>query len=129
MPIRLNMGVEGVTYQPIVIESPADFPSARVHLPTGASIPRHVDRLFDLHAGERRLAATVAPSLANPYVTAPALYFSLFNDVLSASRNRRGEARQPGETARILASAHDLLKTMDEDFQAFRTGRNTLIEV
>lgn len=129
VPITLNMGVEGVTYQPSIVESPADYPRNKVSLPTGTSIPRHVDRLFGLYGKERLLAATITPSLSNPYVTAPALYLRLFNEIEHASRPRPGESGQPPETRRTLQSSRALLLAMKEDFQALAMSRNTLIEV
>ena len=125
MAITLNMGVEGVSYQPSKVESQADFPREKVNLPIGASIPSHVAKVFDLFAGERMLADAVKPTLSNPYVTVPAHYARLFDDIEAASARHPGGA---GETGRILESARALLLSMRSDQQAFVNARNALIE-
>lgn len=126
MAITLHMGVEGVSYQPSSVRSPEDFPRHKVNLPTGASIPRHVERVFNLNANERMLADAVRPSLSNPYVTAPARYRQLFDQIENASANHPGETC---ETGRILQSARTLLAAMKDEFTAFAFARNTLIGI
>ena len=125
MAITLNMGVEGVSYQPPTVESRTDYPRNKVNLPSGASIPSHLDKVFHLYANQRMLLDAMKPSLSNPYVTTPALYAKLFSDIEAASRRHPGGT---GETGRILRSAHRLLLAMKEDLQAFVAARNTLIE-
>lgn len=126
MAITLHMGVEGVSYQPSSVRSAADFPRHKVNLPTGASIPRHVEKVFDLYANERLLAEAIRPILSSPYVTTPARYLQLFDEIATASANHPAE---PGETGRILQSAQALLAAMKEDFAAFAFARSTLIGI
>ena len=126
MAITLNMGVEGVSYQPSSVESRDDYPRHKVSLPIGASIPRHIENVFDVYANERSLADAVRPSLSNPYVTVPARYIQLFAEIEAASAEQSVE---PGESGRILESARTLLEAMKEDFAAFTSARSSLIVI
>ena len=125
MAVSLNMGVEGVSYQRSVAEWRSGYPESRANLPIGASIPLHVDRVFNLDAGDRFLARALSPRIANPYVTVPANYAKLFSDIEAATGRHGGEE---GESGRILQSARTLLLTMKADFQAFEASRNALIK-
>ena len=125
MAVSLNMGVEGVSYQRSAVESRSGYPESKANLPIGASIPLHVDRVFNLDASDRFLARALSPRIANPYVTVPANYAKLFNDIEAATGRHGGEQ---GESGRILQSARALLLTMKADFQAFETSRNALIK-
>ncbi|MDE0365558.1 MAG: hypothetical protein OXP09_08285 [Gammaproteobacteria bacterium] len=125
MAVSLNMGVEGVSYQRSAVESRSGYPESRANLPIGASIPLHVDRVFNLDASDRFLARALSPRIANPYVTVPANYAKLFNDIEAATGRQGGER---GESGRILQSARTLLLAMKADFQAFETSRNALIK-
>ena len=126
MAISLHMGLDGVSYQPSSVKSPTDFPRHKVNLATGASIPRHVERVFDLYANERLLANTIRPILCNPHVTTPARYLQLFDEIETASAKLHDE---PGEAGRILRSARTLLGAMKEDFAALAFARSTLIGI
>ena len=126
MAITLNMGVEGVSYKPSSVASRDDYPHHKVSLPIGASIPRHIDRVFAVYANERTLADAVRPSLSNPYVTVPARYVQLFADIEAASIQHPDG---PGETGRILESARTLLSAMKDDFASFASARSSLIGI
>ena len=125
MSVTLNMGVEGVSYQRSVVESRSGYPESKANLPIGASIPLHVDRVFNLDASDHFLARALGPRIANPYVTVPANYAKLFDDI-EAATGRQGGAQ--GESGRILQSARTLLLAMKADFQAFEASRNALIK-
>ena len=125
MAVSLNMGVEGVSYQPSVAGSQADYPRSKVNLPISASIPSHVDRVFNLDASDRVLANAIKPRLANPNVTIPAQYSKLFNDIEAETRRFTGEQ---GEAGRIVQSARSLLLAMKSDFEAFASARNALLK-
>ena len=125
MAVSLNMGVEGVSYQPSVADSPADYPRRKVNLPVSASIPSHVDQVFNLDASERVLTNAIKPRLANPGVTIPAQYARLFNEIEATTREFTGEQ---GETGRIVQSARSLLLAMKSDFEAFANSRSALIK-
>ncbi len=119
------MGVEAVSYQPSIGASQTDYPSAKVTLPVSASIPSYVDKVFDLDASDRILANAIRPRLANPYITVPANYAKLFNDIEAATS---GHVDEIGEGGRIVQSARALLLVMKADFEAFETSRNALIK-
>ena len=125
MAVSLNMGVESVSYQRSTVDAQSGYPQSRVNLPIGASIPLHVDRVFNLDAGHHFLAGAISPRIANPYVTVPANYAKLFNDIEAATGRHAGGQ---GESDRILQSARALLLTMKADFQAFEASRNALIK-
>ena len=125
MAVSLNMGVEGVSYQPSIVDSRADYPRSKVNLPISASIPSHVDRVFSLDSSDRVLAHAVRPRLSNPGVTIPAQYIRLFNEIEAQTRHFTGES---GETGRIVQSARSLLLAMKSDFEAFAASRNALIK-
>ena len=125
MAVSLNMGVESVSYQRSTANAQSGYPENKANLPIGASIPLHVDRVFNLDASDHFLAGAVSPRIANPYVTVPANYAKLFNDIEAATGRHVGEQ---GESGRILQSARTLLLTMKADFQAFETSRNALIK-
>ena len=125
MAVALNMGVEGVSYQPSIADSRADYPRSKVNLPVSASIPSHVDRVFNLDSSDRVLAQAVRPRLSNPSVTIPAQYFRLFNEIEAQTRQLTAES---GETGRIVQSARSLLLAMKSDFEAFANSRNALIK-
>ena len=126
MAVTLHMGVEGVSYQPSSAGAPAGYPSRKVNLPIGASIPRHVERVFNFRASERPLAEAIRPNLSNPYITAPARYAQLFGEIETASARTPGE---PGENGRILESARAVLADMKRDFAALASARSTLIGI
>ena len=125
MAVSLNMGVEGVSYQPAVDRLRTDYPRSKVNLPVGASIPSHVDGVFRLDASEQVLTAAIKPRLANPYVTVPANYRTLFAEIEAATSEHAGDH---GETGRIVQSARALLLSMKTDFAAFENARNALIK-
>ena len=125
MAVSLNMGVEGVSYQPSVVDSRADYPRRKVNLPVSASIPSHVDRVFSLDSSDRVLANAMRPRLSNPDVTIPAHYARLFGDIEAETARFTGES---GETARIVQAARSLLLAMRSDFEAFASSRNALIK-
>lgn len=125
MAVSLNMGVEGVSYQPSVVDSQADYPRSKVNLPIGASIPSHLDQVFNLDASDRVLANAIRPRLSNPDVTIPANYARLFNDIEAQTRRYAGER---GEAGRIVQSARGLLLAMKSEFEAFASSRNALIK-
>ena len=125
MAVSLNMGVEGVSYQPSVVDSQVAYPRSKVNLPISASIPSHVDRVFNLDSSDRVIADAIRPHLSNPGVTIPAHYFRLFNDIEAATDSITGE---PGEEGRIVQSARVLLKAMKSDFEAFANSRDALIK-
>ena len=125
MAVALNMGVEGVSYQPSVVDSQADYPRSKVNLPISASIPSHVDRVFNLDASDRVLANAIRPRLSNPGITIPARYLGLFNDIEAATRRLDDER---GETGRIVQSARSLLQTMKAEFETFASSRNALVK-
>ena len=125
MAVSLTMGLEGVSYQPALADTQADYPRRKVNLPIGASIPSHVDRVFNLDASDLVLANAMRPRLSNPAVTIPANYTGLFNDIEAETRRYAGEA---GETGRIVQSARSLLLAMKSDFEAFTNARNALIK-
>lgn len=125
MAVSLNMGVEGVSYQPSVVDSRSDYPRRKVNLPISASIPSHIDQVFNLDASDRVLTNAVRPRLSNPDVTVPAHYARLFDDIEVETARFTGES---GETARIVQSARSLLLAMQSDFEAFASSRNALIK-
>ena len=125
MAVSLNMGVEGVSYQPSVVDSRSDYPRRKVNLPVSASIPSHVERVFNLDASDRVLTNAIRPRLSNPDVTIPAHYARLFDDIEAETARYTGES---GETARIVQSARSLLLAMRSDFEAFASSRNALIK-
>ena len=125
MAVSLNMGVEGVSYQPTVLDSQADYPRSKVNLPISASIPSHVDQVFNLDASDRVLTNAIRPRLSNPSVTIPSQYLRLFNDIEAETGRCVGEQ---GETGRIVQSARSLLLAMKSDFEAFANSRNALIK-
>ena len=125
MAVALQMGVESVSYQPSLVESRSGYPESPVNVLLGASIPLHLDRVFTLDVGEKVLADAVRPRLKNPYVTVPANFQKLFNDVEAATGR---EANAPAEADRVIQSARALLLTMKGDFEAFETSRNALIK-
>ena len=126
MAITLNMGVEGVSYQPSSVDSRDGYPRHKVSLPIGASIPRHIEKVFDVYVNRRTLADAIRPSLSNPYVTVPARYVQLFAEIETAAVQHPDG---PGETGRILESARTLLSAMKEDFAAFASARSSLIGI
>ena len=125
MAVSLNMGVEGVSYQPSVADSQADYPRSKVNLPISASIPSYLDQVFNLDASDRVLTNAIRPRLSNPSVTIPAQYARLFNDIEAQTRRYAGEA---GEAGRIVQSARSLLLAMKSEFEAFTNSRNALIK-
>ncbi len=125
MAVSLNMGVEGVSYQPSLGPSRTDYPRSKVNLPVSASIPSHVDRVFRLDASERMLANAIRPRVSNPYVTVPARYRQLFGEIEAATAAHDGGA---GEAGRIVQSARSVLLAMKSDFEAFETSRNALVK-
>ena len=125
MAVSLNMGIEGVSYQPSIAESRTDYPRSKVNLPVGTSIPSHVDEVFRLDTSERVLTAAIRPRLKNPYVTVPANYRTLFTDIETATSEYAGDQ---GETGRIVQSARALLLSMKADSAAFENSRNALIK-
>ena len=125
MAVSLNMGVEGVSYQSSVVNSQADYPRSKVNLPVSASIPSHVDQVFNLDASDRVLTNAIRPRLSNPSVTIPAQYARLFQDIEAQTRRYTGEQ---GETGRIVQLARSLLLAMKSDFEAFANSRNALIK-
>ena len=125
MAVSLNMGVEGVSYQPSVADSQADYPRSKVNLPISASIPSYLDQVFNLDASDRVLTNAIRPRLSNPGVTIPAQYARLFNDIEAETRRYAGE---PGEAGRIVQSARSLLLAMKSDFEAFANSRSALIK-
>ena len=125
MAVSLNMGVEGVSYQPSVADSQADYPRSKVNLPISASIPSYLDQVFNLDASERVLTNAIRPRLSNPSVTIPAQYARLFNDIEAQTRRYAGES---GEAGRIVQSARSLLLAMKSEFEAFTNSRNALIK-
>ena len=125
MAVSLNMGVEGVSYQPSVADSQADYPRSKVNLPISASIPSYLDQVFNLDASDRVLTNAIRPRLSNPSVTIPAQYARLFNDIEAQTRRYAGE---PGEAGRIVQSARSLLLAMKSEFEAFTNSRNALIK-
>ena len=125
MAVSLSMGVEGVSYQPSVADSQADYPRSKVNLPISASIPSYLDQVFNLDASDRVLTNAIRPRLSNPSVTIPAQYARLFNDIEAQTRRYAGE---PGEAGRIVQSARSLLLAMKSEFEAFTNSRNALIK-
>jgi len=125
MAVSLNMGVEGVSYQPSVADSQADYPRSKVNLPISASIPSYLDQVFNLDASDRVLTNAIRPRLSNPSVTIPAQYARLFNDIEAQTRRYAGEQ---GEAGRIVQSARNLLLAMKSEFEAFTNSRNALIK-
>ena len=125
MAVSLNMGVEGVSYQPSVADSQADYPRSKVNLPISASIPSYLDQVFNLDASDRVLTNAIRPRLSNSGVTIPAQYTRLFNDIEAQTRRYAGE---PGEAGRIVQSARSLLLAMKSEFEAFTNSRNALIK-
>ena len=125
MAVSLNMGVEGVSYQPSVVDSRSDYPRRKINLPISASIPSHVDRVFNLDASDRVLTNAIRPRLSNPGVTMPAHYARLFANIEAQTRRYTGDS---GETARIVQSARSLLLAMQSEFEAFANSRNALIK-
>ena len=125
MAVSLNMGVEGVSYQPSVADSQADYPRSKVNLPISASIPSYLDQVFNLDASDRVLTNAIRPRLSNPSVTIPAQYARLFNDIEAETSRYAGE---PGEAGRIVQSARSLLLAMKSEFEAFTNSRNALIK-
>ena len=125
MAVVLQMGVESVSYQASLVESRSDYPESPVNVLLGASIPLHLDRVFTLDVGAQVLDDAVRPRLKNPYVTVPANFQRLFNDVEAATGR---ETNAPPEADRIIQSARALLLRMKGDFEAFETSRNALIK-
>lgn len=118
------MGVEGVSYQRAV-ETVELYPRTRINLPVGAAIPSHVADVFRLDASERVMSEALRPRLADPYVTAPARYRELFEDIEAATRDHADSA---GEAGRIVQSARMVLLAMKADFAAFENRRSALIK-
>ena len=125
MAVALQMGVESVSYQASLVESRSGYPESPVNLLLGASIPLHLDRVFTLDVGAQVLDDAVRPRLKNPYVTVPANFQRLFNDVEAATGR---ETNATAEADRIIQSARALLLRMKGDFEAFETSRNALIK-
>lgn len=125
MAVALDMGVSGVSYQRAVETSAVDYPRARVNLPVGAAIPSHIAGVFRLDASERAFTEALRPRLANPYVTAPARYRELFEDIETATRDHA--VNGPG--ADVVQRARTLLVAMKTDFAAFESRRAALIQV
>ena len=119
------MGIEGVSYQPAVGLSNTDYPRSKVSLPVGASIPCHVDKVFNLDASDRLLANAIRPRLGDPYVTVPARYRQLFEDIETATSDHPADQ---DDTARIVQAARALLLSMKADFAVFENSRNALIK-
>ena len=125
MAVSLNMGVEAVSYQPSVGSSPTDYPRSKVNLPSGASIPSYVGRVFGLDASESFLADAVAPRLADPYITVPTRYKELFGEIEAATA---GHASDSDDAVRVVQSARALLLAMRSEFESLETSRNALVK-
>ncbi len=124
MPVTLDMGVEAVSYQRAFEPSPADYPRTRVNLPVGAAIPSHVAGVLGVDHSDRAITEALRPRLANPYVTTPARYRELFEDIEAATRDLGGDAA-PGD---VVQRARTLLLAMKAEYAAFEGRRAALIK-
>lgn len=124
MAVAPDMGVEAVSYQRALEPSSSDYPRARVALPVGAAIPSHVADVFRVDGSDRDITEALRPRLANPYVTAPARYRELFEDIEAATRDLGADAAP----ADVVQRARTLLLAMKADFVSFEGRRSALIK-
>ena len=125
MAIALNVGIEGISYQAQNTAQKTDFPRQKVNLPISASIPSHLDYVFELYTSERTLENNLAPGIPDKRVVVPADYARLFEEVHNVSNQY---TPQNDHDRQVVAAAQVLFNMMKEDFQSFSTGRNALIQ-
>ena len=124
MAVSLDTGIEGISYQSQSAASKSDFPQRKEYLPISASIPSHLEEVFNLYAHAQTLENTVAPRIPNKYVTSPSNYLRLFEEVDSIVTNYVPGSEQE---KKVVQAAQTLFSVMREDFSAFNIGRSTLI--
>ncbi len=125
MIVSLDTGIEKVSYVSHSAESESDFPQRKVYLPISASIPSHLEEVFNLYANARALENMVTPKISNKYVTTPSGYSRLFEEIEAIGNNylpKNGAERQAVQAAQVLFGV------MKENFQSFNIGRSTLIQ-
>lgn len=125
MAVSLNVGIERISYQAQNAEQKSDFPRRKVYLPINASIPSHIEEVFDLYTSTRMLESMVAPRIPNKQVIVPADYARLFHEIQTVGNKHTPSNDHEGQA---VAAAQALFSTMTEDFQSFNIGRSALIQ-
>ena len=125
MAVSLGTGIEGISYQAQVAELQTDFPRRKENLPINASIPSHIKQVFNLHSYTQALENSVAPTIPNRHVTAPASYSRLFEEVAAVAN---GHVPEDGRGKQAVQAVQALFSVMRGDFEAFGVGRSALIQ-
>ncbi len=122
--ISINTGIEGISYQSYGVARKDDYPSNKVYLPISASIPSHIDDVFDLQTSDRLLSKELAPKLIDKDVTVPCNYSRLFEELENIGAQctpKHEEDQQAVQSALVLFSA------LKVNFKSLELGRSTLI--
>ena len=122
--LSINTGIEGISYQSYGVIRKSDYPGNKVYLPLSASIPSHIDGVFDLQTSDRMLSRELAPKVIDKDVTVPCSYGRLFEELESIGGQCRPDH---AEDQQSVQSALALFSTLKVNFKSLEVGRSALI--
>ncbi len=122
--ISINTGIEGISYQSYGVIRKSDYPSNKVYLPLNASIPSHIDDVFDMQVSDRLLNKELAPKRIDKGVTVPCNYSRLFDELENIGAQCSPDREQDKQAVQATLT---LFSTLKSDFASMRLGRETLI--
>lgn len=122
--ISINTGIEGISYQSYGVVRKSDYPSSKVYLPLSASIPSHMDGVFDLQTSDRLLSKELAPKAIDKDVTVPCNYSRLFEELENIGARCKPEH---GDDQQAVQSALVLFSALKVNFESLKLGREALI--
>ena len=121
-----NKGIEGVIYQDK--ESPSDkrFPARKRFQVSGVSIPKHLERVFNLLASRQIIEMAIKPEFEDGSVMTPMQFRDSLTDLVNVCRSDSKHLTESQK--KVFERAEKLLTRIQEDHSAYEEGRNALVQ-
>ncbi|MGI9228477.1 MAG: hypothetical protein ACR2P9_01315 [Gammaproteobacteria bacterium] len=118
--LSITKGIEGILYQHTAPTDSGYYSGNKTSMPLSASVPRHVEEVFNHWASERMLSDVMVPKITHREVTVPHNYNRLFDEVATVGEHHKPETP---EDQQAVQAAMTLFSRIRTDIAALRAGR------
>ena len=127
MAVFLDSGIERVLHQPRVPESagPPIFPDQKATRPLGIHEPSNLEKIFNTSYTRSLIEKMIYPKISERDIILPHAYSTVLNQLRQTVATDSNQLSSVD--AQTLNNARLLLATMQDDYQAFCSGRDQLI--
>lgn len=126
MAVLLDPGIQKILHQARIPDGPGlpVFPSAKSSRPLGAQTPSNLQKVFSPGRATQLIENMIRPNIAEVDVILQHEYGALLKQVRGMVLRSYAKA---GKDRKKFEKAKNLLDKMNDDYQAFCAGRDTLV--